>query len=501
MKKELTKNNENIISWLLVVIGAIVYISLIFNENVWLDEAFSASLVRTDMAGVLERSMADTLPPLYNIILKISTDIFGYSVPVMKLTSVVPMIITMIVSATVVRKSHGFKTSALFTIALFTMPNLLFFGVEIRMYSLGFMFATIAGIYSYEVINNYSIKNLIIFSLVSALAGYSHHFAFVSVGFVFLFMLIYYFVLDRANIKRWFYCLLITLTLYFPCLLVTLKQFKSVSGYFSMPDVTLSVFIKYMRYPYTVGNTPLSIALLISVFALVIYTAIKIYTDVKETKAKTPAVTDIIGSGSESINSCKLDYSAYMSDLYALSMFLVYYGVLVFGTIVSKLMTANIFVDRYLFFAHGMIWLFFAIEAGKFKKYYYVVVTLLVLSGVAGYVNEYHIEYDTNPDAIISYLNDNVQDGDVLYSYEDNEEMKFCLPFYDERLESYDELSDAIDAAKSSDATLYVSVIDYKKFDPSDIENQGFNIEFVDTFSFDRYTFDLYKAEQKKIID
>ena len=210
MKKELTKNNENIISWLLVVIGAIVYISLTFNKNVWLDEAFSASLVRTDMAGVIERSMADTLPPLYNIILKISTDIFGYSVPVMKLTSVVPMIITMIVSATVVRKSHGFKTSALFTIALFTMPNLLFFGVEIRMYSLGFMFATIAGIYSYEVINNYSIKNLIIFSLVSALAGYSHHFAFVSVGFVFLFMLIYYFVLDRTNIKRWFYCLLIT---------------------------------------------------------------------------------------------------------------------------------------------------------------------------------------------------------------------------------------------------------------------------------------------------
>lgn len=490
------KKREDIISWALVLIGAIVYISLVFNENVWLDEAFTASLVRTDMAGVLERSMADTLPPLYNIILKISTDIFGYSVTVMKLTSVVPMIITMLVSATVVRKSHGFKTSALFTIALFTMPNLLFFGVEIRMYSLGFMFATISAIFSYEVINHYNKKNLIIFSVSSALAGYSHHFAFVSVGFVFLFMLIYYFVLDRANIKRWFYCLLITVVIYFPCLLVTLKQLKSVSGYFSMPDVTPSVFIKYMRYPYTVGNTPLSIALLISVFALVIYTLIKIYTAVKETKAKSPAGTDITGSESGSINRCKLDYSANMSDIYALSMFLVYYGVLVFGTIVSKIMTANIFVDRYLFFAHGMIWLFFAIEAGKFKKYYYVFVILFILSGVAGYVNEYHIEYDTNPDAIISYLNDNVEDGDVLYAYEDNEEMKFCLPFYDERLTSYDELKDAINEAKSSGATLYISVINYKDFIPADIENQGLSVEFIDTFSFDRYTFDLYKAEQ-----
>ena len=487
------KKREDIISWALVLIGAIVYISLVFNENVWLDEAFTASLVRTDMAGVLERSMADTLPPLYNIILKISTDIFGYSVTVMKLTSVVPMIITMLVSATVVRKSHGFKTSTLFTIALFTMPNLLFFGVEIRMYSLGFMFATIAGVFSYEVINHYNKKNLIIFSVASALAGYSHHFAFVSVGFVFLFMLIYYFVLDRANIKRWFYCLLITVVIYFPCFLVTLKQLKSVSGYFSMPDVTPSVFIKYMRYPYTVGNTPLSIALLISVFALVVYTVLKIYKDIK---SKMPAVTDTADIIVDKNNSAKLDYFANMSDIYALSMFLVYYGVLVFGTIVSKIMTANIFVDRYLFFAHGMIWLFFAIEAGRFKKYYYVFVILFILSGVAGYVNEYHIEYDTNPDAIISYLNDNVEDGDVLYAYEDNEEMKFCLPFYDERLTSYDELKDAINEAKSSGATLYISVINYKEFVPADIENQGFSVEFIDTFSFDRYTFDLYKAEQ-----
>ena len=44
MKNELTKNKENIISWLLVVIGAIVYISLIFNENVWLDEALALHL-------------------------------------------------------------------------------------------------------------------------------------------------------------------------------------------------------------------------------------------------------------------------------------------------------------------------------------------------------------------------------------------------------------------------------------------------------------------------
>lgn len=512
MNKISTKTKENIISYGLVLIGSIIYISLVFNKNVWLDEAFTASLVRTDMAGVLSRSMADTLPPLYNILLKISTDIFGYYVPVMKMTSVVPMIIIMLLSATVVRRQHGFKTSALFTIAMFTMPNLLFFGVEIRMYSLGLLFATASGIYSYEVITNYNKKNLAIFSIVSALAGYSHHFAFVSVGFVFLFMLIYYFVLERENIKRWFLCLLFTMVIYFPCLLVTLKQFKSVSGYFSMPDVTLSVFIKYARYPYTVGNTVASIVLLVSIICIVTYTVIKIVTvfrnngtiitrnanipaeNIDESKANEDN-SDINNIG-DFANMSNIDAKTTITDLYALSMFLVYYGVLIFGTIISKIMTANIFVDRYLLFAHGMLWLFFAIEAGQFKKYYNVFVAVAIFVGICGYMGEVKIEYDTNPEAMISYLEANVEDGDVLYTIEDAEEMAFCLPFYDDKLTNYEELSEAVKAARNADSEIWLTVMDYSDYDFDELEE--YNLKAIDPqeFSFDRYTFTLYRITE-----
>ena len=502
MSKNSNKSRENIISYGLVLIGAIVYVSLIFNRNVWLDEAFTASLVRTDMAGVLERSMADTLPPLYNILLKLSTDAFGYTVPVMKLTSVIPMIITMLLSATVVRRRHGFKTSVLFTIALFTMPNLLYYGVEIRMYSLGFMFATAAGIYGYEVIADFNKKNLIIFSVVSALAGYSHHFAFVSVGFVFLFMLLYYFILDRENIKRWFFCLALTVVLYFPCLLVTLKQFKSVSGYFSMPDVTLKVFIKYARYPYTVGNTVSSIILLVSMIGLFVYTVVKVCSQVRP-EAKDEALLANENRSLSNVNGMnKISNNAHMSkisvkndltDLYALSMFLVYYGVLIFGTIISKIMTANIFVDRYLLFAHGMLWLFFAIEAGKFSKYYYVFVAVSVFAGICGYINEYEVEYSTNPDEVISFLESDVNDGDVLYTIEDAEEMAFCLPFYDEGLTNYEDLSEAVDAADNAGTTLWLTVMDYSDYDFKELDE--YNLKAVEPrqFVFDRYTFTMYQ--------
>ena len=142
-KHNFIQSNEKKIITLIVVILSGFYISLVWNNNVWMDEAFTASLIHTDLAGVISRSMADTLPPLYNILLKLATIVFGYSIPVMKLTSVVPMILTLISGATVVRKRFGFRTALLFMLFITFMPLFFYYGVEIRMYSLGFFFATV----------------------------------------------------------------------------------------------------------------------------------------------------------------------------------------------------------------------------------------------------------------------------------------------------------------------------------------------------------------------
>lgn len=476
-----TNKIQELIPVILLILGTVSYVSFIFNTNVWMDEAFTANLVRTDMAGVLSRSMQDTLPPLYNILLKLMTDIFGYTVPVMKLTSVIPMILTMILSATVVKKRFGIITSSIFTIALTVMPYMVFFGVEIRMYSLGFFFATASGIFAYEVVCESTAKNWIFFTLFSVLAGYSHHFAFVTVGFVYFFLLLYYLIFDKPHIRRWLFCLLATFVLYFPCLLVTLKQLKSVSGYFSMPEVTLSVFFKYMYYPFVTGCRPLSILLGV----LIIFLFFK-------------RLVLLIKNRS---------LSADKEHIYALLCFAVYYGVLVFGTAVSKIMTANIFVDRYLFFAFGLIWLFFAIEAssppeltlGKIKVP--VALSVIILEIVIGFFifrDEYKLEYVKGADELKAFLNSEVSDGDPLIIYAETEALYHCLTFYDNRLNplNLDEALLASDNTKT-DYTLWLAV-DSDSSLPEDakrsLTDAGYVLNDMGEYPFDRYCFELYKA-------
>lgn len=470
-----------LIPWLLVVLGGFIYISLTFNSNVWLDEAFTASLVNADMPEVIRRSMADTLPPLYNILLKLSTDFFGYSVPVMKMTSAVPMILTMILGATVVRKRYGTLTSCIFILALIVMPNMFFYGVEIRMYSLGFLFATAAGIYAGETVNEPRFLNWMMLTLSTVLAGYSHHFAFVTAGLTYLFVLIYACVEggryreDEDREKHplrpgsFFICLFATVILYFPCLLVTLQQLKSVSAYFSMPEVTLSVFIKYCRYPFTAGFTPLSIILLVLTGFLFIRALVR--------KNKTAG------------------------DFYIIYCFILYYIVLLFGTVISKVMTANIFVDRYLFFALGLIWLFFAREAADLKKWAaYLIVILEIVIGINAYNIAYAGEYAPGVRELTGWLDQNVSEGDPLYTLEGSEELAYCLPFYNGNLVNYESLDDAVEAAgEVPGRKVFVAVLDsFEGTDDYDtaikeIHDKGYGIEYISEFRFDRYMFKMYK--------
>ena len=459
----------------LVVILSGIFISFIWNNNVWMDEAFTASLVHTGYIGVLYRSMMDTLPPLYNLYLKTMTLIFGYSIPVMKFSSVIPMIMTLILGMTVVRRRFGLKTAILFDMLITFMPLMIYFGVEIRMYSMGFFFATASGVYAYELVNDFSKKNLRLFVLFSVLAGYSHHFAFVSVGFVFLYLLLYYNFFEKQNIKRWFKCLLYTFVFYLPCLIVTLRQLANVSGYFSMPDVDLHLFIQYVLYPFMAGKLTGSVCCALLCFGAIVIVLFGI---------------------------CK-NRSIKKEDVYALLCFSIYYGVLIFGTIISKIMTANIFVDRYLFFSTGLLWLFAAIIYGKSdRRIYTAAVIAALIVGVCVYMVEYKTEYSNSADEEIKLLRENVKDGDVFLGLGGHEELENCIPFYsmvDEdtpELRTVYSLKEGIEFLKVySYNQMIIGVFEDYEFTDLDlqlIEQAGLELEKLGDCDFDRYTCELY---------
>lgn len=472
------KLNDKLIITIVVLICSFAYLSFAWNSNVWMDEAFTATLAHNTFKEVIRLSMLDTLPPLYNIILWFTTTVFGYTVPVMKITSILPMIGVMIIGATTLRKRFNLTTSISFVLLVTCMPLMFNYGVEIRMYSLGFLFATASGIYAYEVISESTFKNWTLFTIFSVLAGYSHHFAFVAVGAVYFLLLLNFIFFDRKHIIRWFKCLGVTFLLYLPCLVVTLTQFSRVSGYFTMPDITISLFLQYVLYPYIVGFTPATILCILLMLSFLVYTIYSIFI----LKEYTP------------------------ENIYSICTFLIYYGVLLFGTLVCKIMTANIFVDRYLFFSTGLLWMIVAIQTGKLpSKLRIIPIVVILIIGICSYIIEFKVEYSNSSNEEIEFLKSNVSEGDVFFGIGGHEEMENCIPFLsllggENSLTYVYPLENALRTASENDVTLWISVLD--GYSVSNLENElidsfGYKLNSVAIFEFDRYKCTLYKAVPK----
>ena len=63
----------------LALIFFLCYLSLCFNNNIWTDEAFTIELLHSDFAGILKGTASDVHPPLYYLIAKCVTLVFGDS--------------------------------------------------------------------------------------------------------------------------------------------------------------------------------------------------------------------------------------------------------------------------------------------------------------------------------------------------------------------------------------------------------------------------------------
>lgn len=79
------KNRYNNLSYIIFTILSLFSISLIFNNNVWFDEAYTLSLIQHNYSEVIEILKSDMHPPLYFISLKFFCEIFGYSILVTKI--------------------------------------------------------------------------------------------------------------------------------------------------------------------------------------------------------------------------------------------------------------------------------------------------------------------------------------------------------------------------------------------------------------------------------
>ncbi|MCR4893018.1 MAG: hypothetical protein K5989_12665 [Lachnospiraceae bacterium] len=541
---ERTEKSFTIIIWLLFLLGCAAFISLIFNRNLWVDEAFTACIIRGDWPEVWQKTAADTLPPFYNLFTKLLTVILGYCAPVMKLSSVLPMIFTMLLGATLVRKWFGSRSSILFILFIVVMPHFLYYGVEIRMYSWGIFFLTAAGIFSYPLfahsrgmtLSSLQIASLkpywILFALSTAFCGYTHHFALVSAAFLWLFLLISLSGSIIASNRHdrspensepgikgillpYLLSLALFVLLYFPCLLLTIRQIKHASSYFSMTPLSLRTLLSDFRFPFVTEHTVLSAALLLMTALTVIHAVFHLLTNrVQKAPGKTggPSVkksaSEETGNSSFSENETvpnmgDIPDNKLIKDetqipcLFGLVSMLVLPGTILFGYAVSAVAGSSLFTARYLVPSLGLLWLGVSILSGpmlgkKLGTGLFLLWLLLSLPvGIRAYRDQYSSEYSDGVEKMIAFFDANIKPGDGYIIYENNYQIELCFRYYYPELQKYD-----WESADEIPGTVWYFYLDGFKKELDLAPDFGYNAFCVGDMNFDRYAFVLYRMDK-----
>ena len=174
--------------YLLAALVICLNVSLMFDNVVWGDEAFSVNTAQNDLFGVMQVVYyLDSHPPLYYYWLKLWGDLFGFSIPVCHLASIIPFVMGIMLSLFPFRKKFGAVPAAFFIVLSGTGIFCLRYNLEIRMYALAFFCLTVCFWCSCRVINTGK-KSAWIGMVFWGLAGaYSHYYALAAGGLLVFF--------------------------------------------------------------------------------------------------------------------------------------------------------------------------------------------------------------------------------------------------------------------------------------------------------------------------
>ncbi|MCR5627562.1 MAG: glycosyltransferase family 39 protein [Lachnospiraceae bacterium] len=459
--------------FILCFLGVITYISLIFNNNLWVDEAFTACIVRRSFFDMLSATIADTLPPFYNVFAWCVTSVLGFNSVTLKLCSVIPMILLLLwLIPFKVRKHFGYFVSFFFAICVIALPHFLHYGVEIRMYSWALFASTAAGVFCYEAIITGEKASLIPFSLFTILSAATHYYALLCCAPLWVFMFV--FCLKNSgqehsgtalSLRSFILTALLTFVLYIPFMILTVLQLTGANSHFSMQKVSFKVFLADLRFPFVTNFTPLSLILL-ALFAFVFIVAIY-----------------AIFKGDRTLKT-------YFSVLYAS----VTYIVLLLSYIISLLRGNNFFTSRYLVPSLGLLWLGVSIGISilyEKDRRFAILIMIPLISLFVIYRQEYVSEYNPGVNAMTAYFDSHLKPGDGYVIYEDKYQIEICMRYYypDFKKHSWE------NADEITGDAYYLLVPGFEEF-LEEAPSQGYEAEFITDMNFDSYSFGLYKLHR-----
>ena len=178
---------------LLLVLAAVLRSWQLDSQEVWMDEAFSALIGQLEGPRFLAALRLESNPPLYFLLLKAFSTLFGYSPVAMRSLSVLISVATVAVVLFYGARLVGWRFAFGAGLFLTLSPYSIYYAQEARGYALLMLLVMVAMLSAYDAVTTRSKRAIWLSGFCVLAAGYTHYFAALALAPLPLFLIWRYF--------------------------------------------------------------------------------------------------------------------------------------------------------------------------------------------------------------------------------------------------------------------------------------------------------------------
>ena len=276
---KLTSKPGNIF-YLILVFASVYYLLKIGLSDLWSDEVYTKSIIAGSFSEMSEKLRNDLHPPLYYLLLKLFTSVFGVSAIAMRIFSVIAILLIFVVGYFTGRRIFGEKGALYFSLMLFAVPMLSCYSHQARMYSWAAF--TVTGVYLYSVLylQQGKTRDLVFLFVFTLAAMYTHYYSLAAAFVANFFVFVYLLASKNKNWIRHTAASAIALLLYLPWLSMFIIQIRKVQHAFWAPPVSFDTLLACFTVPFSeqFWSTQYAVALSVIVYILLIFATFRSFT-------------------------------------------------------------------------------------------------------------------------------------------------------------------------------------------------------------------------------
>lgn len=373
---------------LLPIVGLFIWGALCITNNLWYDEAYSASMVSLSWKRLVYITAVDDHSPFYYFLLKAFYHLFGGETNfwALKLMSLLFMMGYLLLGMFYVKKLFNEKISVLFMLFSITMPIMTVQAGNVRMYAVALFFMTLTGLTAYDIYLEATKRKWVIFCVASLCAVYCHTFSMFQTLFLYLlFFAVLIYQKQYQKLKGFFASGIVVAVLYSPWLLVTYHQMELRIANDPGEPLTIYSFMDYCKEWFSALETPIGIVIFMGM-ALAVFLGYYAVSWMKENHNYVP------GLGVAAI------------ALTALA-----------GTLISIFINPC-FLGRYAFPGFGSLALFYAVGMAQIssRQIKAGVLAVVIICFTLQYRSELILDYDSGLKIYKEFVEEQVAEEDCI---------------------------------------------------------------------------------------